>query len=184
MPLFANIRVTVDGEGVREFAVEALKNIDDLSYPFTVIAENLRKFEYGVFASEGAKLLGHQWKPLTESTVEARAKGWGYYRNRGAGAEGPARRILHWRLALRDSLTEKKGADHIEEITKTSLVFGTQVPHAHFHVKSRQFLGLPPDFVRTDVLPPIARWIHGGDPRSGQGQRRTRRIRTGFGKVA
>lgn len=177
MSFFAKITVNVDGEGPRTFAVRAIANIADLSHPMAVIADNLRAFEQRVFDTEGQALNGERWKALEDSTVKARKNRWGYYKKTGRGAEGPSRRILHWRLALRDSLTQKKDANHIEEISRTGLVFGTKDPKAKYHVKSRHFLGMPPDFVRTDVLPPIANWINGrSSDASDRAKRSTRRV--------
>lgn len=174
MPLFAKISVEIEGEGVRDFAVGMIDNMTDLRVPLTTVAENIRKFEYGVFASEGAKLLGHQWGALAPSTVKARKRGWGYYKDRGKGREGPSRRILHWRLGLRDSLADKKHPNHIESISAQTLIFGTSIPHARFHVRRRKFLGLTSAFVKTEVIPPIALWLRAQDPRSGLRRRRAR----------
>jgi hypothetical protein len=174
--MFANIRITVQGHGVREFAARAIGNMDDLRPAWEVVAENMRAFEGQVFDSEGAALLGHQWKPLSPRTIEARTKGWGYYKNKGQGNESGPRRILHWRHVLRTSLTEKANQHHIESASASTLIFGTTVPHAKHHVKSRQFLGLTDEFVKTSVVPPIAHYLMGRDPRSGQGRRTTRRV--------
>jgi hypothetical protein len=175
MALFASISVNVHGEGVREFAVQAIERIDDLRPAWAVVGENIRKFEEQVFDSEGAALLGSQWKPLAPRTVTARTRGWGYYRDKGRGNESGARRILHWRHEIRESLINANHRAHIESASQSTLIFGTAVEHARYHRESRKFLGLTDEFVKTGVVPPIAQFLMGRDPRSGQGQRSTRR---------
>lgn len=179
--LFANIRIAVDGDGVRTFAVAARENMDDLRPAFAVITENLRSLARRTFDSEGTAL-GAAWQPLAAATVRARARGYGYYK--GGGQEGPAHKILQWRHVLRDSLTDVDAPGGIASLSATTLIFGTSVPQGAFNQSTRRFLGLPAAFVRTDVLPPIANYLRGADPRGGQGRRRTQRAASAFRAVA
>jgi hypothetical protein len=176
--LFAKITLNVDGEGVRDFAVRAFENMDDLRPAWAVVTENLRALETRVFDGKGAPL-GAAWKPLATSTVDDRLHKRGHYRL--ASSEGPSERILHWTLALRNSLTKPGAPWSIAAASASTLTFGTNVEdergegYAAPNQATRRFLGMPAAFVRTDVIPPIANYLRGLDPAAGQGARTTRR---------
>lgn len=178
--LFAKLTLEVDSEGPRTFAIAARENMDDLRPAFEVITENLRSLARRTFDTEGAAL-GAVWQALADSTVTARARGYGYYK--GGGKEGPAHKILQWRHILRDSLTEPNAQGSIASLSRSTLIFGTSVPQGAYNQPTRRFLGLPAAFVRTDVLAPLANYLRGQDPRAGQGQRSTRRIGSVFTSI-
>jgi len=176
--LFAKITLNVDGQGVRNFAVRAYENMDDLRPAWEVVTANLRALEARVFDNKGAPL-GAAWKPLAAETVYDREHRHGHYRL--PSSEGPVERILHWTLALRNSLTLPDAEWSIAAASATTLTFGTNVEDEHGrgyagpNQATRKFLGLPAAFVRTDVIPPIANYLRGFDPAAGQGQRTTQR---------
>lgn len=174
MALFARLRIRLDTGEVRDFATQALENLRTLRPALEVIAQNLRGFLRKVFNTEGQALLGKTWEPLRKRTVAARRNRTGHYRLQSN--ERPDRRILHWTQALRRSVTERDAPGHIESITASSLTFGTDVPYAAPNQKRRKFLGLPDAFIKTDVVAPMAQYLVGNDPRTGAGQRRTRRL--------
>jgi hypothetical protein len=175
MPLFGRIRIRLDTGEVKDFATQALANVDDLRPALEVVAQNLRGFTRRVFATEGRELLGQAWEPLRPRTVAAR-------RRRRSGhyslpsSEKPAHRILHWTHALRDSVILKSGEGHIEAVSATSLIFGTEIPYAAPNQRRRKFLGMTDAFIKTDVVAPIAQFLAGRDPRTARGHRRTRRL--------
>lgn len=73
------------------------------------------------------------WAPLAASTIEMRRRRTGYYRWRTSG-EGPRRRILHWSLRMRKSLTQKGHRFHVSRApTNRTFVFGTRDPKAYHH---------------------------------------------------
>jgi hypothetical protein len=174
MALFGRIRIRLDTGEVKDFATQAVANIDDLRPALRVVAQNLRRFTRGVFATEGRDLLGKAWDPLRPRTVGARRNRVGHYRL--ASSEKPARRILHWTHALRDSVIKKGAEGHIEVVTATSLIFGTQVPYAAPNQRRRKFLGMTDAFIKTDVVAPIAQFLAGRDPANAAGRRTTRRV--------
>lgn len=92
----------------------------DASPAFRTIAGNLRDWETRQFATEGAFASGG-WDPLSPSTVTTKAR------------EGLSPRILEATGALRESLTSRTDAGHVEIIGRQELVFGTQSPSARFH---------------------------------------------------
>jgi hypothetical protein len=181
MALFARLRIRMDDGAVRDFATQALANMDDLRPALRVVAQNLRGFMRRVFNTEGKVLLGKVWEPLRPRTVAARTARTGHYREQSN--EKPTRRILHWTQALRRSVIERDAEGHVEAVTATSLTFGTEIAYAAPNQKRRKFLGMTDDFVKTDVVAPIAQYLVGRDPRTAAGQRRTRRIGSTSGPV-
>lgn len=106
------IEINVDGDV--QISRELLRFADrlvDAKPAFREIADDLREIEKEQFESEGARGSGG-WKQLADSTIAAKQ------------AAGLDNGILKETEALFKSLTQK-GGDHIEEITKDSLRFGS-----------------------------------------------------------
>lgn len=89
------------------------------------IGEDFRELMGRQFESEGRYLLGSAWAPLADSTLERKIR------------LGLDLRILHATLRLRSSL-ESRTAETVEEIRDTEAVFGTAVPYARYHQRSRE----------------------------------------------
>jgi hypothetical protein len=103
--------------------------VDDLSPPFTVMADQIRRFEVRLFDSQGASS-GRRWEGLTKSTIDRKI------------AMGLDRRVLHATLRLRRSFTEGRGDhagtdDQVVVITRSSLAFGSSLKYAARHQRPR-----------------------------------------------
>lgn len=92
---------------------------DDMSDGLQLVADSFLHAEERQFASQGGYASGG-WKPLAPSTLIRKAR---------AGLDS---RILHATGDLRASLT-RRGGDHIQIVTPSSLVFGSSVPYGKFH---------------------------------------------------
>jgi phage gpG-like protein len=86
---------------------------------FMQIAEDMREQIGEQFDSEGERGSGG-WEPLKPDTLAAKA------------AAGLDPHILQATHRLVSSLTGE-GADHIEQVSDTELVFGSSVPYGRFH---------------------------------------------------
>ena len=113
--------------------------LSDLSPAMGRMAEDLREMEAEQFASAGASG-GTPWAALASSTVK---------RKRGGGG------ILVSSGALLASLTDAASPDHVENIGKLSLEFGSSLPYA-----GSQQTGAGWGFGQTS-LPPAPRHGHG-----------------------
>lgn len=88
------------------------------------VGEDFRGLMGSQFDSEGQFLLGSAWAPLADATLDAKVR---------AGLD---LRILHATLRLRSSLESRTG-ETVEDIRYTEAVFGTSVPYARYHQRSR-----------------------------------------------
>lgn len=94
-------------------------------------ANLLEKHVKGIFSSQGARA-GKAWRKLAASTVEARTRGWGYYRRPPAFSAGPRSPILTWSGRLRRSFT-RGGTGHIRTLSVSGLTWGSSIPYGIFH---------------------------------------------------
>lgn len=93
------------------------------------------------FATEGAHS-GHVWPPLAPSTVKARTRRWGYYRQAPTGGAGPTNPILVWRGHLRGSFRRGHPA-HVRVVSPSGLTWGSSVDYAIYHQSTRPRIRLP-----------------------------------------
>lgn len=135
---FISISVTGLAENQRRLATWGTK-IETLAPAWEQIAADLRGDFNAQFTAQGGFYgKSSRWAPLMPSTVKDRER-QGYF--------GPAP-ILFRTGALYDSLVDVNGADHIEQITATSLTIGTANPYAIYHqlgtskMVARQLVGL------------------------------------------
>lgn len=91
---------------------------------FESIAGTLRGYEKRAFNSEGATT-GGPWAPISDGWLAEK-------RRRDLDP-----RVLHATHRLRDSLTQRGDAEHLEIVTDNALVFGTLVPYAEAHQKAK-----------------------------------------------
>lgn len=92
----------------------------DASDAFEEIADQLRLIEREQFDSEGG-FASAGWAPLAPSTILRKL------------SRGQPLTILEATGRLRRSLTGEHDPGHVEIVGPQQLVFGTQVPYAHFH---------------------------------------------------
>lgn len=98
---------------------------------YRVTANLLEKHVAAVFQSQGARL-GLGWKALAPSTVKARKRRWGYYRQVPRFRAGPTRPILTWSGRLRWSFRRGKPG-HLRQVSASGLTWGSSVPYGGYH---------------------------------------------------
>lgn len=116
------MRLLLDVHGdhqVERTLLRAAGRTDDMSDGLSLVADHFLDSEERQFASQGGYASGG-WAPLAPSTLAGKRRA------------GQDQRILHAEGDLRASLT-RRGGDHLEEVTDSSLVFGTTDPKAKFH---------------------------------------------------
>jgi phage gpG-like protein len=95
------------------------------------------------------------WQGLATSTVRMRGRRQGYYGRRASG-EGASRRVLHWSLRLRRSLTQKGHRFHISRApSNRTFVFGSRDQKAAIHQEANRGGKLP----RRIVMPKGAMYV-------------------------
>ena len=107
------------------------KRLADPRPAWRASANLLEKHVAAVFSSEGRRG-GRKWKRLAPSTVEARTKGWGYYRRPPAFNAGPRSPILTWSGRLRKSF-KRGGTGHIRQLSVSGLIWGSSNRYGAFH---------------------------------------------------
>ncbi len=134
---FVTLQVTGAAAKRRKFATWG-ETIHSLAPAWELIAEDLRNDAANQFTAEGGVFRTGHWAPLRPATVKDRQR---------KGYPG-AHPILQRRGDLLQSLTQQGATGHTEEITATSLTFGTRYPTAAFHqfgtrkMAARQILGI------------------------------------------
>lgn len=124
------LRVEAMGETLIERKL--MRFADDLEVPDGALedaATVLREATREQFDSEGGASGG--WAPLSEARVREKAR------------LGLDPHILRATDRLRDSLTLKFDPDHIERLSGTSLLFGSNVGYGIYHQSSRPRSAIP-----------------------------------------
>lgn len=125
-----SIQVRQTGMGPIRVGLSRLEGaIRDLRPAWDQVVPYLDAVETKAFSSEGASTQGGKWRPLT-----ARYRRW---KERAF----PGRTILELTGRLRESVVGST-PDTVAERTATRLVYGTRVPYAHVHQRTRPFLHL------------------------------------------
>jgi phage gpG-like protein len=106
---------------------------------FRQIAESMRLQITEQFETEGGRGSGG-WEPDKPETLAAKA------------AKGLDPHVLRATGDLMASLTDQSGADHIEEISDSFMVFGSKVKYGRFHQTGTKNLPVrkPVDFTELD----------------------------------
>lgn len=109
--------------GVSKRLTRVTSALHSLPVAFRRAIKNLERHVVLTFDTKGAHS-GRKWRSLRASTLEARRRGWGYYR-RGGG--GRSRSPLVWTGALlRDFIG--RGPRHIERVTPYTFEWGADYP--------------------------------------------------------
>jgi phage gpG-like protein len=118
----SKIRIHVHGEDQAIRRILAVgKRIDNLSIPFTMIAEDFERVMERNFATEGS-YSGSRWAELSEDWLEHKievGKDWG---------------ILQFNGHLYDSLTNPHAPGAIRRVRRDGMVVGTSVWYAELHL--------------------------------------------------
>lgn len=135
----------------------------DLTPLFQGLAAELRKSRKMIFALKSAGAypdfkgdkIRKSWKTPGRPSRRTRDGNKTAYANFKIRHLGSAYPLLKLSGALESSLVDQNDSNHIEEITKTSLVFGTKLEYAKYHqqdegggkgiIPMRKFLFLGPD---------------------------------------
>ncbi len=96
------------------------------------------------------------WRALAPSTVAARVRRTGYYRQ----ASGTRVGILQWTGDLRRSWA-RGGRGHIRRIRATGLQWGSENPKAGYHQRTRAMLAFTDRQRDLITVEPIRQWIAG-----------------------
>ena len=84
------------------------------------------------FADRFKKETGRtKWQPLAESTVLARTKHWGGYRQ--PSSQGPRHMILQWTGGLMRSFSVQGAEGNVFRVTPSSLEIGSSLKTAAYH---------------------------------------------------
>ncbi len=133
------MRLLLDVEGLGD-AVKLLDKLHDrgehLQPVLDDIGDRFLDIELAQFRSEGTR--SRAWAPLAPSTVRQR---------------GSAHPILDDTGTLRRSLTLPEAPDSVRRLTATSLLIGTEVEYARYHVTGTRN---PDGTVRMPRRPPVA----------------------------
>lgn len=116
------MRLLLDVSGDQQINRTLLRmagRVDDMSDGLEMVADFLLDQEQRQFASQGGYASGG-WAPLAPPTLDGKRRA------------GQDLRILHRDGDLRASLT-REGGDHLQEVTPSSLVFGSTVEYAKHH---------------------------------------------------
>lgn len=127
--------------GFRRKVYSWRKLIKDLRWVWPVVGEALADHHAAVFDSQGADNLAFRarWPALAELTVLARERREQVSKippldYMAPSEEGPAERVLHWSLRLRNSLASRSGTgDTVFKGTGRSLEWGTSTPYGPDH---------------------------------------------------
>lgn len=126
----------------------------------TIIADALDGHVAQTFASQGQRI-GKGWLPLAASTVKARQRRWGYYRNPPTSGVGPSAPIAVWTGRLRSSF-HQGGTGHIREISPGTLVWGSGVAYAGYVNARRPLVAFLDAFQERElVFQPLRLWLQG-----------------------
>ena len=128
-PKFIAIKMEVKGEKpIQRF----IKNV---GIEGSKLREPLRLFGNYMLTTFGMRFKAEQgrqtWQGLKDTTIKARAKKWGYYRQ--ASAQGAEHLILQWTGTLMRSFTRKGAKGNIFRLSSTELSMGSNIPYAVYH---------------------------------------------------
>lgn len=162
-----SVRMTMSGH---QQVLQAIAGLEErLARPepvLEVIADLLEAHVAAQFAGEGSRGAS-PWAPLAPSTVQARTRRWGYYRQAPSFGAAGARPILTWTGRLRRSFS-RTGAGHVRQVSASGLTWGSSVPYGRFHQRGgRRLPRRPPvDFrdpfqKREFVFQPFRLWLQG-----------------------
>ena len=131
-----------------------------------VVADLLEAHVARTFGTQG-RWLGAGWAPLAASTVKARARRWGTYRQAPTGGAGPTGPILVWTGRLRGSF-QRGSSEHVRLVSSSSLTWGSSVPYGRYHqaggarLPRRAMLAFRDDWqLRELVFQPLRLWLQG-----------------------
>lgn len=140
-----SVDVQVSGQKVVSRRLDRMKlNISDLRPPMREAAADLRKHAGRMFATRG-RAGGVSWPNLSPATLQAQARGWGYYRGRGRGP-------LQARGGLKRSYTQRTHRDHVEDIGRGGMEWGSSHNLAHLHAQGPRSRGPAPPLPSRPVL--------------------------------
>lgn len=128
-PKFIAIKMEVKGEKpiqrfIKNVGIEGSKLREPLrlfgNYMLTVFS-----MRFG--AEQGRQI----WQGLSEGTIKARKRRWGYYRQ--PSSQGAEHMVLQWTGKLMRSFTRKGAAGNIFILSNRELSMGSNIPYAAYH---------------------------------------------------
>ena len=118
------MKIDIDTFGHRE-AMRRVRSLGDhagdMSPVYMWISRDFERIENQQFDSQGT-YGGHTWEPISRSWARHKAK------------VGGDPRVLHFRLALRESLTRRNALGAVRTVRPHEVLMGTRIPYAKFHV--------------------------------------------------
>lgn len=99
----------------------------NLAPAYMWISRDFERIETSQFETKGA-YGGHPWAPISDSWAKQKA------------AAGGDPRVLHFTLALRNSLTRRNARGAVRTVRPDSLTMGTRIPYSHFHVTGTRYM--------------------------------------------
>lgn len=140
--------IEVDVDGVDDIDRRLTKTavlMRDLSTPLKGVARTLRRRAARQFQTQG-RAFGTPWPSLSPKTIRARMRGWGYYRSGGAG------RMLSASGGLRRSFTSRAHTDHVSDIRRQSMRWGSKHNLAHLHAQGPQSRGPAGPLPKREII--------------------------------
>lgn len=159
-----SVAITVEGAGIQTALLRMGALEERLRNPqpgLELVADVLEAHVADTFASQGGRIRRY-WRPLAWSTIAARAKRWGYYRQNPTDGVTPTMPVLVWTGRLRGSF-HRGSSYHVRQVTGSELIWGTSLPYARYQ-RDRQMLGFADEWQRREVLfQPFRLWLQGGE---------------------
>lgn len=160
MPVTIRVDLTGGKEALERLAA-AEERIRHPAPALEVIADLFELHVAAQFTTQG-KRGGQPWAPLAPSTVRARTKRWGYYRQPPAFGAGPAGPINTWTGRARGSFA-RGHPEHIRDVSDTELTWGSTTPHVvHLQRGPRPPIAFRDDFQQRELVErPLSLWLQG-----------------------
>ena len=128
--------VKADFTQVDKLMTTILNGLKNMSKPFNEMGNQLIKF-FGDenFQAQGGKL-GTQWSPLAVSTLQARARRYGHYKNNPKSTN----QILVWTGALQKGFKKS--------VESTRLTIDNNVSYFDHNIQTRAMLGINSNVIK------------------------------------
>lgn len=153
-------------EGHAELRQGVRKRVDrlrTLRTGYNIVADLLDQHVRAQFDTQGRRGSRTTWRRLSDRTVLARVRRWGYYRGRRAAGATPSTALL-WRGQLRRSF-RKGQPHHVRQVTAQGLRWGSEHPVVGFHTGIRPIIAFRSQAQQRAIMwTPMVQYVGGEAP--------------------